>query len=147
MMFRVDVLLIASVLLGKLHHHAPLQPVKVQSSMEMGAVDIMGPFPQTEQGNCYILDYFTKWLQVWAIPNQEAKKVACKLLNEMFYRFSLPDRLHLDQGKQFESRIIKELCRLLENTDMGFWYLLISDVNVTKKANTDMQPDICNTKF
>ena len=48
----------------------------------------MGPFPQNEHGNCYILvaeDYFTKWLEAWAIPNQEAKTVACKLLNEMYY--------------------------------------------------------------
>ena len=99
------------------HGRAPLQPVKVQYPMEMIAVDIMGPFPQNEHGNCYILvaeDYFTKWLEAWAIPNQEAKTVACKLLNEMFYRFSLPDRLHSDQGRQFESKIIEQLCKLLQ---------------------------------
>ena len=94
-----------------------MQPVKVQYPMEMIAVDIMGPFPQNEHGNCYILvaeNYFTKWLEAWVLPNQEAKTVACKLLNEMFYRFSLPDRLHSDQGRQFESKIIKELCKLLQ---------------------------------
>ena len=85
--------------------------------MQMVAVDIVGPLPRSTNGNLYLLvaeDYFTKWLEVWAIPNQEAKIIAEKLLNEMFFRFSLPDKLHSDQGRQFESKIIEELCKLLQ---------------------------------
>lgn len=52
--------------------------------------------------------------EVWAIPNQEAKTVAHKLLDEMFCRFSLPEKLHSDQGRQCESRLIEELCNLLQ---------------------------------
>ena len=92
------------------HGRAPLQPVKVQYPMEMVAVDIMGPFPQNEQGNCYILvaeDYFTKWLEAWAIPNQEAKTVADKLLNEMFHRFSLPDRLLQIRADNLKVKLLK----------------------------------------
>ena len=99
------------------HRRAPLQPVQVGYPMEMVAVDIMGPFPKNQHGNCYILvaeNYFTKWLEAWAIPNQEAKTVAQKLLEEMFLRFSLPDRLHADQGRQFEGKLIEELCKLLQ---------------------------------
>ena len=85
--------------------------------MEMVAIDIMGPFPKSENGNCYILvaeDYFTKRLEAWAIPNQEGKTIAQKLLEEMFLRFSLPDRLHSDQGRQFKGKLIEELCKLLQ---------------------------------
>ena len=85
--------------------------------MQMVAVDIVGPLPWSTNGNLYLLvaeDYFTKWLEVWAIPNQEAKTIAEKLLNEMFFRFSLPDKLHSNQGRQFESKIIEELCKLLQ---------------------------------
>ena len=81
----------------------------------MLAVDIMGPFPQTINGNSYMLvaqDYFTKWLEAWAIPNQEVKTVAQKLLDKMFLRFSLPERHHSDQGRQFESSIMEGLCKL-----------------------------------
>jgi len=93
-------------------------------------VDIMGPFTRNEKGNCYILvavDYFTKCLEAW---NQEAQTVAEKLL-EMFFRFSLPDKLHLDQGQQFEGKLIEELCKLLQiektrttlyhHREMGWW--------------------------
>ena len=45
------------------------------------------------------------------IPNQEAITIAQKLL-EMFCRFSLPEKLHSGQGRQFESEIVKQLCRL-----------------------------------
>ena len=96
---------------------APLQPIVVGYPMQMVAVDIVGPLPRSTNGNLYLLvaeDYFTKWLEVWAIPNQEAKTIAEKLLNEMFFRFSLPDKLHSDQGRQFESQIIEELCKLLQ---------------------------------
>ena len=77
----------------------------------------MGPLPETSNGNKYILvaeDYFTRWLESWPIPNQETKTVAEKLLNEMFFRFSLPDQILSDQGWQFESALITELCNVLQ---------------------------------
>lgn len=43
--------------------HAPLQQYQVGAPMERVRVDILGPFPVTDQGNRYILvamDYFTK---------------------------------------------------------------------------------------
>jgi len=83
------------------HQKAPLQPVVVGYPFQMIAVDIMGPFPKSKTGNYYILvaeDYFTKWVETWAIPNQAAETVASKLLDELFLHFSFPDRLHSDQG-------------------------------------------------
>ena len=81
----------------------------------MVAVDILGPLPESEEGNNYVLvaaDYFTKWVEAYAIPNQEAVTVARKLTDEMFCRFSPPDQLHSDQGKQFESELLKEVCKI-----------------------------------
>jgi hypothetical protein len=36
------------------------------------AIDVAGPFPRSNQGEQYLLmaiDYFTKWLEAYAIPN------------------------------------------------------------------------------
>ena len=67
------------------------------------------PFPKHLLDNRYILvalDYFTKWAEAYAIPNQEVTTIANKLVNEMFLRFSPPEQLHSDQGRQFESTLI-----------------------------------------
>ena len=44
-------------------NRSPLQSIKVGSPMQMVAVDIVGPFPESRLGNSYILiigDYFTR---------------------------------------------------------------------------------------
>jgi len=93
-----------------------LQNIKTGYPLQMVAVDIMGPFPKTKNGNSYILvasDYFTRWVEAYAIPNQEAVTVATKLVDNMFCTFSVPDQLHSDMGAQFEAKLIKEVCRIL----------------------------------
>jgi len=84
--------------------------------MQTVAVDILGPFPDSPSGNRYILaamDYFTRWAEAYAIPNQEAATVADKLVSNFFLRFSPPEQLHSDQGRQFESTLLKEICHSL----------------------------------
>ena len=95
---------------------APLQKILTGYPMQMVATDIMGPFPTSANGNKYILvasDYFTRWVEAYAIPNQEALTVARKLIDHMFCRFGLPEQLHSDMGAQFESKVIKEVCDML----------------------------------
>ena len=57
----------------------------VGSPMERIAIDVLGPLPITETGNKYILivaDYFTKWVEAYPMPNQEATTVAELLVRE-----------------------------------------------------------------
>ncbi len=96
---------------------APLRNILVGSPMQLVAVDIMGPLPESESGNSYVLvasDYFTRWVEAYPIPNQEAVTVARKLVDELFCRFSVPEQLHSDQGRQFESHLIAEVCSILQ---------------------------------
>ena len=84
--------------------------------MQMVGTDILGPFPVSESGNSYILvatDYFTRWAEAYPIPNQEAGTIAKKLTDEMFLQFSPPEQLHSDQGGQFESCLLAEVCKVL----------------------------------
>ena len=96
---------------------APLQTLQAGYPLQIVAVDILGPLPVTAQGNKYVLvacDCFTRWVEVYAIPNQEALTVAKMLVDEMFCRFSPPEQLHSDQGRQFEADLLKEVCTLLQ---------------------------------
>lgn len=61
--------------------------------MDRVAVDILGPFPRTLRGNRYVvvaLDYFTKWPETVAVPDQEAATVCEVLIEGMFSRFGGP---------------------------------------------------------
>ncbi|KAF7643046.1 hypothetical protein LDENG_00246090 [Lucifuga dentata] len=65
-------------------------------------------------GNCYVLvamDYFTKWPEVYAVPDQSAATTAEKLVQEMFCQFGAPEEIHSDQGRNFESQVFQEVCR------------------------------------
>ena len=53
-------------------------------------------------------------MEAYAIPNQETTTIAKKLVDEMFCRFSPPEQLHTDQGRQFESNLMKEICDILK---------------------------------
>jgi hypothetical protein len=80
------------------------------------AMDIAGPFPISASGNRYVLvvmDYFSKWPEVYAIPNQEAKTIADVFVKNWVCRFGVPIELHSDQGRNFESAIFAEMCLTL----------------------------------
>ena len=88
----------------------------VGSPMERIAIDVLGPLPITETGNKYILivaDYFTKWVEAYPMPNQEATTVAKLLVREFICRFGVPLLIHSDQGRNFGSELFAEMCRLL----------------------------------
>ena len=95
---------------------APLVSIQVGHPMQLVATDIVGPFPESTSGNSYVLvaaDYFTRWVEAYPIPCQEAAVVAKKLVDEMFCRFSPPEQLLSDQGRQFESQLLAEVCKIM----------------------------------
>jgi hypothetical protein len=51
----------------------------IGAPFERVAIDIAGPFPESNKGNRYLLvamDYFTKWPEVYITPKHEASAVA-----------------------------------------------------------------------
>lgn len=96
--------------------HALLQQFPVGSPMERVGVDVVGPLPLTDRGNKYVLtamDYFTKWPEAYALPNQEAETVANALVGGMFSRLGVPESIHSDQGRNFESSVFNTMCKQL----------------------------------
>jgi transposase InsO family protein len=57
-----------------------------------------------------ITDVFTKFTQAVPTRDQTAKTVARVLVQDWFVRYGVPKRLHSDQGRNFESKIIQQLC-------------------------------------
>ena len=95
---------------------APMHIVGAGRPMERIAADILGELPVTERGNRYILvvsDYFTKWTENFPIPTIEAETVANTIVKEVITRFGVPSTIHSDQGRQFESQLFAEMCKML----------------------------------
>ena len=64
---------------------APMKQYQVGEPMERIAIDILGPLPESNAGNKYIMivtDYFTHWTEAFALPNQEALTIARALVDE-----------------------------------------------------------------
>jgi len=76
----------------------------------------MRPFPASKRGNRYVVvmgDYFTKWVEAVAVPDQEARTVAEVFVNQFLAKFGAPRVIHTDQGRNFESRLLAEMCKML----------------------------------
>ena len=96
---------------------AQLGQMPVGAPMDRLATDILGPISLTPRGNCYILlvtDHFTKWVEIFAVPDQTVTTCAEVILNEVIARFGCLLSLHINQEKNYESKIFVELCKLLE---------------------------------
>ena len=80
---------------------APLGNMVVGAPLDRLSADILGPLPETERGNRFILvvsDHFSKWTEIFPIPDFTAKTCADRILNEVIARFGCPYDLHTDQG-------------------------------------------------
>lgn len=95
---------------------APMEIVESGVPMDRVATDILGELPTTEKGNKFILvvsDDFTKWTECIPMPNMEAKTVAKLFVEEVFVRYVIPFTVHSDQGRQYESTLFEQMCKVL----------------------------------
>ena len=89
----------------------------VGEPLERVAIDFLGPLSRTEKGNKYVViisDYFTRWIEAYTIKNQEAITIAKVFVEEFISRYGVPLQVHTDQGRQFESILFQDLCKMLQ---------------------------------
>ena len=73
---------------------------------------LLEPSQDGKENVLVMTDVFSKFTQAVATRDQRASTVAGILVTEWFYKFGVPARLHSDQGRNFESALIKQLCDL-----------------------------------
>ena len=96
-------------------HHAPMRTSQAERPFQRVAADIL-ELPITSKGNRYVLaveDYFTKFVNLYAVPDQKATTVADCLFKNYILEHGVMETLHTDMGRQFESDVVRQLCETL----------------------------------
>ncbi len=69
--------------------------------------------PVTSLGNRYVLvviDYFTSFVNLYPLKDQRATTVAQCIFEDYIKQPGVPEIIHMDQGRHFESDLMKHLC-------------------------------------
>ncbi len=72
--------------------------------------------PLTFDGNRYVvafIDYLTKWVEAFAVPDQSAETIARLLVENVVCHHGAPEELLSDRGANFLSELVQEVCKLL----------------------------------
>lgn len=93
---------------------APLVNIASSAPMEIVCIDFLS-LERSKGGFEHIMvvtDHFTRYAQAYPTKNQTAKTTAKVLFEQFIVHYGFPSRIHSDQGANFESGLIKELCNL-----------------------------------
>lgn len=110
-----------SVKSHQLKSHGLLVPLKVSYPFELVGIDIVGPFKTTKRSNKYVLvcvDYFTNWIEAAPLKTLEAEETANLFFKIIITRHGCPSKILTDQGTQFTSNLLKNLCTKLGVTKL-----------------------------
>ena len=90
----------------------PLVSIKTTQPLELVCMDFL-TLEMSKGGYQYVLiitDHFTRYTQAVPCRNMTAKTTAEVVFNSFIVHYGMPQRIHSDQGPNFESKLIKELC-------------------------------------
>ena len=94
---------------------AEMCPTESSYPLELIHMDFLtiGKVGSDKLVNIFIVaDHFTKYTQAYVTPNQMAKVVARTLWENFLIHYEWPTKILTDQGKTFESSLVKELCSI-----------------------------------
>ena len=95
---------------------APLVNVTTTQPLELVCMDFLS-LERSKGGEEYVLvitDHFTKYAVAVPTKNMTAKTTAEAFYKQFIVHYGIPSKIHSDQGGNFESNIIKELCSILD---------------------------------
>ncbi|GFW65999.1 hypothetical protein TNCV_588251 [Trichonephila clavipes] len=109
---------------------------------EVIAIDLFGPLPQTDTGKQWIFiveDCATKWVELFALSQASARQCATTLIEEVFMRHGIPRRIISDNGTQFVSAVLQQICFTL-NISQNFIPVYSPQSNPVERKNRDLKP-------
>lgn len=94
--------------------HTTIGSAVAKRPLEIVAIDftVLEPGTNNVENVLVVTDIFTKFTQAFVTKDQTAVTVARVLFTEWFLKYGIPERIHSDQGRSFEGKIVNALCRL-----------------------------------
>src|SRR6266498_1593018 len=89
-----------------------LHSIRIKEPFYQWGIDIVGPLTETSRGNKYIvvaIDYFTKYPEVRALANANARNVANFIYEDIICRYGCPRKIISDRGTHFNNQVIEKL--------------------------------------
>lgn len=97
---------------------APMESITTTYPLELICMDYLSLEPDSRDTRniLVITDHFTKFAVAVSTRDQKAKTIAKALWENFIVHYGFPSRLLSDQGRDFESKTIKELCSVIGAT-------------------------------
>ena len=103
------------VLRKKSAESVPIVPIETSQPLEVLSLDHLS-LETSKGGYSYILvmtDMFTRYAVAVPVKSLSANTTAKALFENFVVHYGIPFRIHSDQGGAFQSKVLKELCKLL----------------------------------
>ena len=102
---------------------APLENIMATHPLELAHLDYLclEPGKGLDENVLVVTDHFTRYAQVYVIRTQTTQMTAKTLWDKFIVHYGLPKKILMDQGQNFESQLVADLCEL-----MGTWKIQTS---------------------
>ena len=94
---------------------APLENIMATHPLELVHLNYLclGPGKGLEENVLVVTDHFTRYTQAYVTRTQMAQTTARTLWDKFIVHYGLPEKILSDQGHNFESQLVADLCKLM----------------------------------
>ena len=94
---------------------APLENIVVLHHLELVHLDYLclEPGKGLEENVLVVKDHFTRYAHAYVTRIQTVQTTARTLWDKFIVHYGLPEKILLDQGHNFESQLVADLCKLM----------------------------------
>ena len=94
---------------------APLENIMATHPLELVHLNYLclEPRKHLEENVLVVTDHFTRYGQTYVTRSQTVQTTAMTLWDKFIVHYGLPEKILSDQGHNFESQLVADLCKLM----------------------------------
>jgi hypothetical protein len=111
------------------------------TAMERIYIDSIGPLKEDTKGNRHIIviiDGFTRWIELYAVPDVTAEVAARVALLDWVGRFGVPAQIMTDNGTQYANTLWEQLALLMGSEKLESFPYSHQENSIVERANKEV---------